>query len=105
MKFKIQIVAVSDDGLEDCREITSLERQEMRPETFGLTLTESKAILKDLQTTIVERQATDFLAAFQQCPDCGRRRNLKGYHPLSMRTVFGKLSVRSRRREFRSPPM
>lgn len=97
MKFKIQIVAVSDDGQEDCREITSLERQELQPETFGLTLAESKAILKDLQTIIIERQATDFLTASQQCPDCGRRRNLKGYHPLSMRTVFGKLSVRSPR--------
>ncbi|HZF39423.1 MAG TPA: ISKra4 family transposase, partial [Blastocatellia bacterium] len=97
MTFKIQIVAVADDGQEECREVASLERQEIQPETFGLTLAESKVILKNLQTIIVERQATDFLAFHQRCPDCGRLRHLKGYHPLSMRTVFGKLAVRSPR--------
>ena len=49
MKFKIQIVAVSDDGREQTQEIASLERDDLQPETLGLTLAESKAILKDLQ--------------------------------------------------------
>jgi hypothetical protein len=49
MKFKIQVVAVSGDGREQTREIASLERDDLQPETLGLTLAESKAILKDLQ--------------------------------------------------------
>ena len=55
MKFKIQVVAVSDDGREQTREIASLERDDLQPETLGLTLAESKAILKDLQEIVVQR--------------------------------------------------
>lgn len=42
MRFKIQVITVSDDGVEESREVASLERQELGPETFGLTLAESK---------------------------------------------------------------
>jgi hypothetical protein len=97
VKFKIQVVTVSDDGQEESRDVASLERQELQPETLGLTLAESKAILKDIQEIVVERQATDFLASQRRCPDCNQLRHLKGYHPLSMRTVFGKLEVKSPR--------
>ena len=97
MKFKIQVVTVSEDGQEESREIASLERDDLQPETLGLTLAESKAILKDIQEIVVERQATDFLTSQRGCPDCRRARNLKGYHTLSMRTAFGKLEVKSPR--------
>jgi len=97
MKFKIQVVAVSDDGREQTREIASLERDDLQPETLGLTLAESKAILKDLQEIVVQRQATDFIASQRCCPVCGRVRKLKGYHTLKLRTVFGKLEVKSPR--------
>ena len=78
MKFKIQVVAISDDGREQTREIASLERDDLQPETLGLTLAESKAILKDLQEIVVHRQATDFIASQRCCPVCGRVRKLKG---------------------------
>ena len=97
MKFRIQVVAVSDDGREQTREIASLERDDLQPETLGLTLAESKAILKDLQEVVVQRQATDFIASQRCCPVCGRARKLKGYHTLKLRTVFGKLEVKSPR--------
>src|SRR5262249_61508958 len=97
MKFKIQVVTVSDDGREENREIASLERDDLQSETLGLTLAESKTILKDIQEIVVERQATDLLASQRCCPDCGRVRNLKGYHTLKLRTVFGKLEVKSPR--------
>jgi hypothetical protein len=97
MKFKIQVITVSDEGGEECREVASLERQELGPETLGLTLAESKAILRDIQEIVVERQATDFLASQRRCQDCDQLRHIKGYHTLSMRTVFGKLEVKSPR--------
>ena len=64
MKFKIQVVTVSNDGREENREIASLERDDLQPETLGLTLAQSKAILKDIHEIVVERQATDFLASY-----------------------------------------
>src|SRR5262249_26634789 len=97
MKFKIQVVTVFDDGREENREIASLERDDLQPETLGLTLAESKAILKDIREVVVERQATDFLASQRCCPDCGRVRNLKGYHTLKLRTVFGTFEMKSPR--------
>jgi hypothetical protein len=54
MKFKIQVVAVSDDGWEQTQETASLERDDLQPETLGLTLAESKAILKGLQEIVVQ---------------------------------------------------
>jgi hypothetical protein len=55
--FHIQVVVIADDGQRHTHEITSLKRQELQPETLGLTLAESKAILRELQR-VVDRQRT-----------------------------------------------
>ena len=78
MIYKIQVVTVSQ-------------------ETLGLTLAEGKIILNDLQQIVVERQVSSSLLLKQACPDCGQRRCSKGNHTLSLRTVFGQLTVRSPR--------
>ena len=54
-------------------------------------------ILNDLQQIVVERQVSSSLLLKQACPDCGQRRRSKGNHTLSLRTVFGRLTVRSPR--------
>ena len=41
MKVKIQVVTVTDDGQETTRDIACVERQDLTPETFGLSLTEA----------------------------------------------------------------
>jgi hypothetical protein len=69
----------------------------LKPETLGLTLAEGKMILNDLQQIVVERQVSSSLLLKQACPDCGQRRCSKGNHTLSLRTVFGQLTVRSPR--------
>jgi len=46
MRFKIQVVVVSDDGEERQQEISSFERGEFNLTSLGLTMAESKAILK-----------------------------------------------------------
>jgi len=40
---------------------------------------------------------TSFLSPKWPCPECGRPRCTKGYHTLSVRTVFGQFTVRSPR--------
>jgi hypothetical protein len=47
MICKIQVVTVGEDGRKETREITSIRRADVKPETLGLTLAESKMILKD----------------------------------------------------------
>ena len=61
MICKIQVVTVSEDGRKETREITSIQRTDVKPETLGLTLAEGKMILKDLQQVIVESQVSSLL--------------------------------------------
>ena len=57
MICKIQVVTIGEDGREETREITSIQRRtDVKPETLGLTLAEGKMILKDLQQVVVESQ-------------------------------------------------
>jgi hypothetical protein len=97
MICKIQVVIIGDDGREETRELACLERSDLKPETLGLTLAEGKMILKDLQQILVERQVSSSLLPKRACPDCGQPRHSKGNHALSVRTVFGQLTVRSPR--------
>ncbi|MBV8415349.1 MAG: hypothetical protein JO251_09090 [Verrucomicrobia bacterium] len=97
MICKIQVVTVGEDGREETRELACLERTDLKPEALGLTLAEGKRILKDLQHIVVERQVSNSLLPKRACPDCGQPRHSKGNHSLSMRTVFGHLTVRTPR--------
>ena len=97
MICKIQVVTVGEDGREETREITSIQRTDVKPETLGLTLAEGKMILKDLQQVVVESQVSSLLLPKRTCPECGEPRCSKGNHTLSVRTVFGRLTVRSPR--------
>jgi len=95
MICKIQVVVIGEDGREETCELACLERTDLKPETLGLTLAEGKMILKGLQQIVVERQVSSSLLPKRACPDCGQPRYSKGNHTLSVRTVFGQLTVRS----------
>jgi len=97
MICKIQVVILGEDGREETRELACLERTDLKPETLGLTLAEGKMILKGLQQIVVECQVSSSLLPKRACPDCGQPRHSKGNHILSLRTVFGRLAVRSPR--------
>jgi hypothetical protein len=95
--FKLQVVVIGDDGQQETCEITSVERKDLKPATLGLTLAEGKAILKDIQEIVVQRQTAICLESYRECPDCDNPRTGNGYHDLSVRTVFGHLKVKSAR--------
>ena len=97
MICKIQVVTLGEDGRQETREIACLERTDLKPETLGLTLAEAKAILKGLQAIVVEGQVSTHLPSQRPCPDCGGLRALKGYHDLTVKTVFGALTIKSPR--------
>jgi hypothetical protein len=46
MKIKVQVVTIADDGQETTRDIACVERQDLTPETLGLSLAEGKAVLQ-----------------------------------------------------------
>jgi hypothetical protein len=98
MKIRIQIVMEADNGeSEKIAEIAQLERSSLQPESLGLTLAESKTVLKGIQQRMVSEQVTEYMAQFSTCPDCGARRTKKGQHTLVYHTLFGKLNLISPR--------
>ena len=98
MKIRIQIVMEAANGeTERVEDIAELERISPQPETLGLTLAESKAVLHGIQQCMVSEQVAEYMAQFNTCPDCGARRTKKGQHTLVYRTLFGKLNLISPR--------
>jgi hypothetical protein len=97
MKVKVQVVTITDDGQETTKEIACVERQDLTPETFGLSLAEGKTVLQALQEVVVEWQLHMYLQQQRSCPHCGKTRCSKGVHHTVFRTVFGALPVDSPR--------
>jgi len=93
MHFRIQLVAVGDDGTEHRHEIADLTRAEAKIETTGLTLEESKQVLRELQRTIIERQVSAYLDQQRACPHCGKTRRIKKGGTAPFRTLFGRVAV------------
>jgi hypothetical protein len=93
MYFRIQVVAVTEDGTEHLQEIAHLVRAEAKTETIGLTLQESKRVLHDLQQTLVSHQVAAYLEQQRPCPHCQKRRKLKDSKNVPFRTLFGIIPV------------
>ncbi len=91
MNFRIQLIAVADDGTEQVHEIADIHRGEPTLATLGLTLEESKQILHQLQQTIVDAQVAAFLDQQRACPACGEDRQLKQSEIAPFRTLFGQI--------------
>ena len=97
LRFKLQLVAVADDGSETSEDIVVLDKEHERLEQLGLTLAEGKELLREVQRRVLEQQVTAFLAVETACPHCGRQRGTKDRKRLSLRTLFGKLTLQSAR--------
>ena len=98
MKVKVQIVIErEDDTVPIIEEVACLCRDDLRPETLGLTLDEGKELLARIQETMVTQQAADYVEEQRACPHCGKRRGNKGKHELVYRSLFGKLQIISPR--------
>lgn len=99
MKVKLQMVIESDDGrLREVEEVACLKRGTLSPEEeLGLTLAEAKQILQQVQHSMVDFQAAEYQRQRKDCPHCGNQRPQKGRHEIVVRTLFGKMKLRSLR--------
>jgi hypothetical protein len=96
--MRVQVVIESAAGEPpDVHEIACLHREELRPDTVGLTLEEAKTVLERMQQQIVEEQAAEYLHMQRHCPDCGTKRYHKDAHTVTLHTLFGKLHLKSPR--------
>jgi hypothetical protein len=93
MHIRIQIVVVTDGGVEHVHEIANLARPNAMFETIGLTLEESKQALRALQEGVVQHQVKAYLEVQRSCPHCQKPRRVKDSAPAPFRTLFGAVQV------------
>jgi hypothetical protein len=79
------------------QDIIHLSKSFHPDELIGLSLAESKQLLKTLQQQIVELQSSQFIKSQKRCPCCEKNRRLKEHRNLYCRTVFGIVSLSSPR--------
>ena len=96
MTFTLQLNI--DEEEQGTIEIALLDKEDDPSlEDLGLTLEESKDILRELQRQIVQRQAESYAEEHRACPACGKRRRKKGSYFVCFRTLFGNVELESPR--------
>jgi len=90
MKLKLQLIIESDSGQpEVVHEVTKLERRSLRPETLGLTLSEAKELLREVQRAMVTHQTIGTLPNRFPARNVERSNHAKG----SIRSCCGRSSA------------
>jgi hypothetical protein len=74
-----------------------LERQDQSVADLGLTLAEGRALLAQVQSTLMSQQAAGWIAGRAACCRCGSALAHKDSRSIVMRTVFGKVALPSPR--------
>ena len=79
MKLKVQLIIESDSGeTEVVQEVAKLERHSLRLENLGLTLSEAKELLQEVQRAMVTHQGAGYVTEQIPCPKCGKIQSRKG---------------------------
>ena len=98
IRMAIQVVFIDDaGGRGDVHEIIGIDRDQLCPAALGLSLAEAKEITGGMQQALVGVQVAEWQTKQRNCSDCGRRRSLKGHHPIVFHTTFGTLRLDSER--------
>jgi hypothetical protein len=97
MRFIIKLVVENEKGTETIEEVIQLKKEFDDKNRIGLSLAESKQILKTLQSKIILNQATKHIESKRACEICHKNQAIKGYHTLHYRTLFGIVNLQSPR--------
>jgi hypothetical protein len=100
MKVGVQVIVYPDDDTEASpvvREVFTLDRDDLAPDTLGLQLAEAKNLLAAVQDTMVEQQAKAAIAKQVACRHCGMPRRHKDTRTIVVRSLFGALQLASPR--------
>ena len=96
MKMIIEARLV-DDVQETARVHLAVVDRELTTDALGLSLAEGKGLLASAQQYFVRAQCEGIGAAHAHCEICGASLQMKGWHERQIRTVFGRVTVRSPR--------
>jgi hypothetical protein len=97
ISFRLQLVATDDNGNDEIVDVTTMTKGIEGPEHIGLTLADSKDLLRKIQRVVVERQVEAYLNGRSACDHCGKPLSNKGWKSLLLHTLFGKVSLKNPR--------
>src|SRR5215831_7461762 len=90
MRVKVQLVICADDERPDTiHDVAMLEKDCHRIEQLGLTLSEAKQLLTQLQQRVVAHQASVFVTTRSNCEACDAPLPRKEETTRGLRTLFG----------------
>ena len=90
MKYTFQLTIINPEtGEEQIETITSFDKPNDQLENIGITLEESKELLKTLQETIVRKQTEEHISECSHCSCCGKSFRKKENGNMIFRTLFG----------------
>ncbi len=99
MDVRISMETTFDDGTKRTHQLGRLSRpyRLTQKEGLGLLLEDAKAILGQIQKTVLSDQVEEVCSVNRSCPDCGCRRIIHDYRERVFDTVFGRFRHRSPR--------
>lgn len=98
MKFKIQITLEDEQGQIQVEDVIRLEKNpNERGYCAGLSLQESKQLLKILQQKIILFEAQSYTNLHRACPCCHKQRRIKDCRYIQYKTLFGTVVIPSLR--------
>jgi hypothetical protein len=93
MKFKIQIVLDGANGQTQIEDVIQIDKENDKGYCAGLSLLESKELLKAIQKKIVLHEANSYTQTHRACPCCHKQRRIKGYDSIQFKTLFGTIVI------------
>jgi hypothetical protein len=97
MRFIIKLAIEDENGTETTEEIIHFDKSLNDKSIIGISLPESKQILKNLQSKIVLSQAIKYIEFKRKCAYCHQNQHIKGYHSTQYRTLLGIVNLSSPR--------
>jgi hypothetical protein len=99
MRIRVQVLIESDQEAAPLHveEVACFERDQLAPETLGLRLEEAKQMLAGVQQAMTAQQVEEYVEQQRQCSHCQQPLAYKGHHQINVRTLFGKLTLKSPR--------
>ena len=86
-----------DDAVDDTVTLAVVERRDRSLSELGLTLEEGRALLAQAQTVLVSQQVGGWTSSEMNCRRCGAPLSHKDSRTVVVRTVYGKVAVKSPR--------
>ena len=92
------MVVESDNGSEQViQEVAEIERGSLQPENLGLSLTEAKTLLQQVQNTLVEQQVAEYEQQHDSCQHCQGKLGHKDKRTIRKRVRGRKRYIHRRR--------